>query len=94
MANTKSKRADSAADDRKSQKGPKIAKETSTVPGKVQELKEFFEQSWKEMHKVTWPTRKETIATSIAVLVMVFVMSIFLGIVDFSLAKAVEAILS
>ena len=70
-------------------------REGRRVPrGKVQELREFFEASWKEMQKVTFPTRKETVATSIAVLVMVVFMSIFLGIVDFGLAKAIEAILS
>ncbi len=96
MANSKSKRADSAGEAPK-QKAPKAAKPAKEAPatvGKVQQLREFFEQSWREMHKVTWPTRKETIATSIAVLVMVVFMSIFLGIVDFSLAKAIEAILS
>jgi preprotein translocase subunit SecE len=43
---------------------------------------------------VTWPSRKETIATCSAVLVLVVVMSLFLGVVDMGLAKLVEAILS
>ena len=46
------------------------------------------------MKKVTWPTRKEAVATSVAVLVLVVFMSLFLGVVDLGLAKAIEAILS
>ena len=74
-------------------KGPK-AKKASTEPGKVQQLREFFDQSVVEMKKVTWPTRKEAVATSVAVLVLVVFMSLFLGVVDLGLAKAIEAILS
>jgi preprotein translocase subunit SecE len=61
---------------------------------KAGELKEYFEQSKAELKKTTWPSRKETIATSTAVIVLVIIMSIFLGLVDLGLAKAIEAILS
>jgi preprotein translocase subunit SecE len=64
------------------------------ILGKVEDLKEYFEQSKAELKKVTWPSRKETIATCSAVLVLVVVMSLFLGVVDMGLAKLVEAILS
>ena len=46
------------------------------------------------MKKVTVPTRKEAIATSAAVIVLVIDMSLFLGVVDLGLSKAIEAILS
>jgi len=62
--------------------------------GRIAQLKEFFDQSKVEIKKVVWPSRKETIATSLAVLILVLVMSLFLGIVDLGLAKAIEAILS
>ncbi len=66
----------------------------SSVKGKVEEFKEFFELSKVEIKKVTWPTRKETIATSMAVLVLVVVMTLFLGIVDLGLSKLMQFILS
>ncbi|MDY7000225.1 MAG: preprotein translocase subunit SecE [Thermodesulfobacteriota bacterium] len=66
----------------------------SSKLGRIARLKEFFDQSKVEIKKVVWPTRKETIATSVAVLILVLVMSIFLGIVDLGLAKAIKAILS
>lgn len=94
MAKKKSnKQAGSTGAAAKGAKGAKGSKAPESA-GKVQQLKEFFDESIVEMKKVTWPTRKETIATSVAVLVMVVFMSLFLGVVDLGLAKAIEAILS
>lgn len=71
--------------------------ETSVaVPGmgKIKEFTEFLELSKVEIKKVTWPTRKETTVTSVAVLVLVLVMSVFLGVVDLGLSKLIQLILS
>ncbi len=73
----------------------KQAVQTSAGPvGKVKELITFFEESKVEIKKVVWPTRKETITTCVAVLVVSLVIALYLGIVDFALSKTVEAILS
>jgi len=61
---------------------------------KVKEFIEFFEESKVEIKKVVWPTRKETITTCVAVLVVSLVIALYLGIVDLALSKIVEAILS
>ncbi|GAB7023658.1 preprotein translocase subunit SecE [Salidesulfovibrio brasiliensis] len=61
---------------------------------KVREFATFFEESKVEIKKVVWPSRKETVTTCIAVLVVTLVISLYLGIVDFGLTKLVEAILS
>ena len=61
---------------------------------KVGQFREFFEESKVELKKVTWPTRKETIATCGAVLILVLVMSVFLGIVDMGVSSLVKLILS
>ncbi|GFM37854.1 preprotein translocase subunit SecE [Desulfovibrio psychrotolerans] len=82
MANKHSKKADKAND---SQVG---------VESKITQLKEFFEESQVEIKKVVWPSRKETVTTGVAVLVLVVVMSIFLGVIDLGLTKLVEYILS
>ncbi|OEU69849.1 MAG: preprotein translocase subunit SecE [Desulfovibrio sp. S3730MH75] len=68
--------------------------EAQGMGGKISEFVEFLEQSKVEMKKVVWPTQKETIQTCTAVLVLVVVMSLFLGVVDLGLTKMVEAILS
>lgn len=51
---------------------------------------EFFKQVKVEAKKVTWPTRQETIASTIAVFIMVVIASIFLFVADQVLAKLVE----
>ena len=68
--------------------------ESEGVQGKLLQFKEYFDQSLVELKKVTWPTQKETIATSAAVVILVLVMALFLGLVDIGLAKAIKAILS
>ena len=40
-----------------------------------------------ELGKVTWPTRKETIATTWVVVIIVFLISLYLGACDLVLAK-------
>ncbi|WP_419780447.1 preprotein translocase subunit SecE [Maridesulfovibrio sp.] len=74
--------------------GVQTKTETQVTGGKIKQFTEFFEQSKVEMKKVVWPTQKETIQTCTAVLVLVVVMSLFLGVVDMGLSKLVETILS
>jgi preprotein translocase subunit SecE len=64
---------------------------------KVQEgtrgAKEFVEESWVELMKVHWPSRKETYAATLVVIVVVILISIYLALVDFGLTSAIEAII-
>jgi preprotein translocase subunit SecE len=61
---------------------------------KIGKSKEFFEEAKVELKKVTWPSRKETMQTGVAVLVLVIIMAIFLGVVDMGLSRLMEFILS
>lgn len=54
---------------------------------------EFVRQVRQEISKVTWPSRKETIVTSIMVFLMVFICAIFFLIVDRILSWGVSLIL-
>jgi preprotein translocase subunit SecE len=64
---------------------------------KVQEgtrgAKEFVEEAWVELMKVHWPSRKETYAATLVVIVVVILISIYLALVDFGLTSAIEAII-
>jgi preprotein translocase subunit SecE len=64
---------------------------------KVQEsfrqVAEFFKESWQELKKVHWPSRKETYAATLVVIVVVVLISIFLAVVDLGLTKAIQAII-
>lgn len=55
---------------------------------------QFIEQVKAETKKVTWPTRKETITSTIAVFIMVTLASLFLFFADQILAYMVNFILS
>jgi preprotein translocase subunit SecE len=72
----------------------KASEKTVSEPGKIETVSAFFEESRAELKKVTWPTKKEIKVTTIAVLILVTVMSIFLGIMDLALVKIIEAITS
>jgi preprotein translocase subunit SecE len=43
----------------------------------------YFRETIGELRKVTWPTRQEATNLTIVVLIVVTVMSLFLGILDF-----------
>jgi preprotein translocase subunit SecE len=46
-----------------------------------------------ELMKVTWPTPRQTLASTSVVIIVVIIVSIFLGIVDFGLSKAIRLVL-
>ena len=46
-----------------------------------------------EMKKVTWPSRKETLASTSVVLITVILMAFFLGIVDLGLSRLIKIFL-
>ena len=54
---------------------------------------EFIRQVRQEMAKVTWPSRKETVVTTILVFVMVFICAAFFLVVDKFLAWSIALIL-
>ena len=53
----------------------------------------YFQEVWAELKKVHWPTRSETYAATVVVLVLVGIVALYLGVVDFLLSQAVHAIL-
>jgi preprotein translocase subunit SecE len=52
----------------------------------------FFREARGELKKVKWPTRKELLASTAVVLFLVFLVSFYLGLVDFGLIKIIRAI--
>jgi preprotein translocase subunit SecE len=63
------------------------------VQDSVRHATEFFEESWQELKKVHWPSRKETYAATLVVIVLVILISIYLAVVDLGLTKAIQAII-
>jgi len=72
------------------------AETTSEKPevkaGPLQSFSDYVRDVRVEMSKVTWPTRDELRESTIVVIVMVFIMTLFIGIVDRVLSAAFEAL--
>jgi preprotein translocase subunit SecE len=61
-----------------------------TEPGK--QLFAFGQEAWQEAGKVSWPTRKETLQTTLVVFGFVVVMALFLFAIDTTLAWVIKLI--
>ena len=55
---------------------------------------EFFRQVRAESAKIVWPTRKETVATAIMVVIMTTVLGLFFFGVDSAFSALVRALIS
>ena len=64
-----------------------------SVKEKFEAAKQFLREVKTELKKVTWPSRKDTLSGTLVVLVAVFIIAIFLGIVDFWLSKLIKMLL-
>ena len=56
-------------------------------------VRRFFREVWIELKKVTWPSRKETVASTSIVLLTVTLIGIYLGIVDLGLSRLIKIFL-
>ena len=60
----------------------------------LEKAKQFYHEVRVELKKITWPPRKETIASTSVVLIIVIIVACFLGLVDLGLSKIVNSILT
>ncbi len=66
----------------------------------MEKVKEFFQQAIEflrevkiELLKVTFPTRQETLGSTLVVLLLTTIVAIYLGFSDWALAKLMRSIL-
>jgi len=71
-----------------------VDEERMSPVGWVQNTRQYFIDVRGELRKVTWPQRQEAVGGTIGVLVIVGVITLVLGVVDLTLAKFLEWILS
>ena len=64
-----------------------------SIKEKFEAAKQFLREVKTELKKVTWPSRKDTLSGTLVVLVAVFIIAIFLGIVDSGLSNLIKALL-
>jgi len=60
----------------------------------VDQALQFLREVKVELKKVAWPSRKQTMGSTIVVIVLVLLVSFFLGIVDLGLSSLIKAVLS
>jgi preprotein translocase subunit SecE len=68
---------------------PAVKKEKNFLDKSLQFLREVKI----ELKKVTWPSRKQTIGSTVVVLILVMIISFFLGVVDMGLSSLVRVVL-
>ncbi|MEJ2157704.1 MAG: preprotein translocase subunit SecE, partial [Desulfobacteraceae bacterium] len=59
----------------------------------LQKSMQFLREVKIELKKVTWPTRKQTMGSTVVVIVLVAIISLFLGLVDLGLSSLVRVVL-
>jgi len=82
---------------RSSSSQTKALARTKTEPGKVKSYinkgLQFLREVKVELKKVVWPTRKQTLTSTIVVLILTMIIATFLGVVDIGLSSLVRVIL-
>jgi len=64
------------------------------IKGLIEKVKQFSREVRVELKKISWPLRKETVASTSVVLIIVLIISFFLGLVDMALSRVIKIILS
>jgi preprotein translocase subunit SecE len=65
-----------------------------SVREKIEVSKQFLREVKTELKKVTWPSRRDALTGTGIVLVAVFIIAIFLGVVDSGLSNLIRWVLS
>lgn len=77
---------------KKPQAVPALAPATLPADNVYTRAVQFLREVKIELKKVTWPTRKQTLGSTAVVIVLVMIISVFLGLVDLSLGNLVRAV--
>lgn len=78
--------------------GRKMSPQVKPVAGPIKKnvidkSLQFLREVKVELKKVTWPTRKQTVGSTIVVIVLVLIFSAFLGGIDIGLSSLVQLVL-
>ena len=64
------------------------------MENKQNKLVKYFKDTYKELKKVKWPTKSETVNNTILVIGICAFMGIFLGLIDLGLTELVYKLLN
>ncbi len=63
-------------------------------PNVIDKSLQFLREVKVELKKVTWPSRKQTIGSTVVVVILAMIISLFLGVVDMGLSGLIRVILN
>ncbi|MFA5392408.1 MAG: preprotein translocase subunit SecE [Candidatus Paceibacterota bacterium] len=62
--------------------------------GKIfSKIRNYFDESWRELKKVNWPTQHETVKKTVGVLTLSLFIALVLGFLDFGLLQIMKLII-
>lgn len=70
-----------------------MAKTRTAARKKTNPVTRYFRETFTELRKVNWPTRKEATRLTMIVIIVLVVMSALLGFLDFVFARVVGFII-
>ncbi|MBP1686981.1 MAG: preprotein translocase subunit SecE [Deltaproteobacteria bacterium] len=71
-----------------------IQEQVGKVRDSIPRATTFLTEVWSELKKVHWPTRKETYAATLVVVIITVIVAVFLGVADYAVSHLVRAVLS
>jgi preprotein translocase subunit SecE len=74
-------------------KSSSISQPSGKLQGYFEKTAQFFREVKIELKKVTWPSRNQTVGSTVVVILLVMIISLFLGMVDISLSNLVRVVL-
>jgi len=72
---------------------PRTKAEPGKFKGYIDKGLQFLREVKVELKKVVWPSRKQTIGSTVVVLILVIIISVFLGMVDIGLSSLIRVVL-
>ena len=67
--------------------------EPGKIRGTIDKSLQFLREVRVELKKVTWPSRKQTVGSTAVVLILVMIISLFLGVADIGLSSLIRVVL-
>ena len=74
-------------------KKPAVVSKAVSEKNVLQKGIQFLREVRVELKKVTWPSRKQTLGSTLVVIILVMIISLFLGVVDLGLSGIIRLVL-
>jgi preprotein translocase subunit SecE len=59
----------------------------------LEQIAAFFKESYAELQKVTWISRKEVIGSTFVIIILIGIVSLFVTLIDFVFMKLVSLVI-